>query len=233
MRPTPTAGALTVAVLGALATAWVGGWTMYVIRRFNGAIARRWIPTLGLGSGRAVIAIQTAGITADFVRGGVLTLIAMLSLDPLARAMVGFVVARLETVPRHRGRGGGGGRGGGHLEVVPQHARSALVLRRRARDRALAVGPSVTARAVTVASPSLPLHTWAEIFVRQLAVQASWNYELLLGTGIGFCLEPALRHLPGGRHGDAYRAAMARESAYFNAHPYLTAVAVGSLARAE
>jgi mannose PTS system EIID component len=91
----------------------------------------------------------------------------------------------------------------------------------------------MTARAVTVASTSLPLHTWAEIFVRQLAVQASWNYELLLGTGIGFCLEPALRHLPGGRHGDAYRAAMARESAYFNAHPYLTAVAVGSLARAE
>ena len=91
----------------------------------------------------------------------------------------------------------------------------------------------MTARAVALASPSLPLHTWAEIFVRQLAVQASWNYELLLGTGIGFCLEPALRHLPGGRHGDAYRAAMARESAYFNAHPYLTAVAVGSLARAE
>ena len=90
LRPSPSAGALTVAVLGALATAWVGGWTMYVIRRFNGAIARRWIPTLGLGSGRAVIAIQTAGITADFVRGGILTLLAMLALDPLARAMIGL-----------------------------------------------------------------------------------------------------------------------------------------------
>ncbi|HJU69367.1 MAG TPA: PTS sugar transporter subunit IIC [Gemmatimonadaceae bacterium] len=87
LRPGPTAGALTMAVLGALATAWIGGWTMYVIRRFNGAIARRWIPTLGLGSGRAVIAIQTAGITADFARGGALTLIAMLTLDPLSRAM--------------------------------------------------------------------------------------------------------------------------------------------------
>lgn len=88
LQPTPSAGTLTMAVLGALATAWVGGWTMYVIRRFNGAIARRWIPTLGLGSGRAVIAIQTAGITADFVRGGVLALIAMLAFDPLTRAMV-------------------------------------------------------------------------------------------------------------------------------------------------
>lgn len=90
LRPSTSAGALTVAVLGALATAWVGGWTMYVIRRFNGAIARRWIPTLGLGSGRAVVAIQTAGITADFIRGGLLTLVAMLALDPLARAMVGL-----------------------------------------------------------------------------------------------------------------------------------------------
>ena len=88
LRPSPSAGALTMAVLGALATAWIGGWTMYVIRRFNGAIARRWIPTLGLGSGRAVVAIQTAGLAADFARGGLLTLIAMLSLEPVSRAVV-------------------------------------------------------------------------------------------------------------------------------------------------
>jgi PTS system sorbose-specific iic component len=87
LRPSPSAGALTIAVLGALATAWIGGWTMYVIRRFNGAIARRWIPTLGLGSGPAVIAIQTAGIAADFARGGLLALVAMLSLEPVARAV--------------------------------------------------------------------------------------------------------------------------------------------------
>ena len=91
----------------------------------------------------------------------------------------------------------------------------------------------MTAMPAPQPAPSLPAHTWVGIFVRQLAVQASWNYELLLGTGIGFCLEPALRRLPGGRDGEAYRAAMARQSAYFNAHPYLTAVAVGSLARAE
>jgi PTS system mannose-specific IID component len=91
----------------------------------------------------------------------------------------------------------------------------------------------MTAMPAPLAAPSLPAHTWVGIFVRQLAVQASWNYELLLGTGIGFSLEPALRRLPGGREGEAYRAAMARQSAYFNAHPYLTAVAIGSLARAE
>jgi mannose PTS system EIID component len=71
------------------------------------------------------------------------------------------------------------------------------------------------------------------MLVRLLAVQGSWNYETLLGNGIAFCIEPALRRLPGGRGGEAYRAALARQSEYFNAHPYLAAVAVGALARAE
>ena len=82
-------------------------------------------------------------------------------------------------------------------------------------------------------APALGAFTWTEIFVRLLAVQASWNYEILIGTGIGFCVEPALRRLPGGVRGPAYRAALARQSQYFNAHPYLASVAVGALARAE
>jgi PTS system mannose-specific IID component len=69
--------------------------------------------------------------------------------------------------------------------------------------------------------------------MRLLAVQGAWNYETLVGNGIGFAVEPALRLLPGGRGGDAYRSALARQSQYFNAHPYLASVAVGALARAE
>jgi PTS system mannose-specific IID component len=42
-----------------------------------------------------------------------------------------------------------------------------------------------------------------------------------------------LRLLPGGIHTPAFHAALARESRYFNAHPYLASVAVGALARAE
>lgn len=71
------------------------------------------------------------------------------------------------------------------------------------------------------------------MFVRLLAIQGSWNYETLIGTGTGYCIEPALRWLPGGKDGKAYRDALGRESQYFNAHPYLAAVAVGALARAE
>lgn len=55
----------------------------------------------------------------------------------------------------------------------------------------------------------------------------------MLGNGVAFALEPALRLLPGGRGGAAYRAALARHARYFNAHPYLAGVAVGAIAHAE
>ena len=94
----------------------------------------------------------------------------------------------------------------------------------------------MTAAAVSVLQsprPRLPLTTRLAMFVRLLAIQGAWNYETLLGNGVGFCLEPALRLLPGGRDSPAFKSALARESQYFNAHPYLAAVAVGALARAE
>jgi mannose/fructose/N-acetylgalactosamine-specific phosphotransferase system component IID len=53
-----------------------------------------------------------------------------------------------------------------------------------------------------VAGISLPLRVKLAMFLRLLAVQGSWNYETLLGTGIGFAMEPALRYLPGGVDGD-------------------------------
>jgi PTS system mannose-specific IID component len=84
-----------------------------------------------------------------------------------------------------------------------------------------------------VPAPDFPLKTRAIITSRLFAIQASWNYEILIGNGIGFCVEPALRLLPGGPGGDAYRAALARQSQYFNAHPYLSSFAIGALARAE
>jgi mannose PTS system EIID component len=82
-------------------------------------------------------------------------------------------------------------------------------------------------------NPALPFATRMAITARLFAVQASWNYEILIGNGIGFCVEPALRLLPEGEGGAAYRAALARQSQYFNAHPYLSSFAVGALARAE
>lgn len=79
----------------------------------------------------------------------------------------------------------------------------------------------------------LPFATWFRIYLRLFAVQGSWNYETLIGNGIAFCMEPALRLLPGGRDGPQYSQALARHARYFNAHPYFAGVAVGALARAE
>ena len=83
------------------------------------------------------------------------------------------------------------------------------------------------------AGPPLRWSLRLSMLVRCLAIQGSWNYEILVGNGIGFCVEPALRQLPGGVDGPAYREALARQSAYFNTHPYLAGLAVGALARAE
>ncbi len=71
------------------------------------------------------------------------------------------------------------------------------------------------------------------IYLRLFAVQGAWNYETLIGNGIAFCMEPALRLLPGGVNGQRYNEALGRHARYFNAHPYLAGVAVGALARAE
>jgi PTS system mannose-specific IID component len=88
-------------------------------------------------------------------------------------------------------------------------------------------------RVVTAPPPAPRLGVRAAVLLRLLAIQGSWNYETLMGNGVAFCLEPALRVLPGGIHAPEFKSAMARESRYFNAHPYLAAFAVGALARAE
>lgn len=93
--------------------------------------------------------------------------------------------------------------------------------------------PAAAAPAQPRPRTRLPLRTEIEIFTRLLAIQGSWNYETLLGNGVGFCIEPALRLLPGGVHTPRFKEALARQSKYFNAHPYLASVAVGALARAE
>jgi mannose/fructose/N-acetylgalactosamine-specific phosphotransferase system component IIC len=82
------AGAMTMAVLAALATAWVGGWTMVTLRRLNGLVARRARPAFDRGSFPAIAGVQLFGLAADFVRGALLTLASLLVFDPVVRASV-------------------------------------------------------------------------------------------------------------------------------------------------
>lgn len=70
------------------------------------------------------------------------------------------------------------------------------------------------------------------MLLRSFAVQGSWNYRTLIGTGLAFVLLPALRHVHGG-DADRLRAAVGRHAELFNAHPYLATVAAGAIARLE
>src|SRR5262249_44007325 len=133
-----------------------------------------------------------------------------------------------------RRRDGGERRRRRRVEALSRDGRRSLVLRRRTRRGTPDPLREMTTTAQPAPSPiaELPFRTRLAIFLRLLAIQGAWNYESLLGNGIGFCVEPALRLFPEGIHSERFKTALARESHYFNAHPYLASVAVGALARA-
>jgi mannose PTS system EIID component len=81
-------------------------------------------------------------------------------------------------------------------------------------------------------TPPLPRSVRRAMLLRSFAVQGSWNYTTLIGTGMAFVLAPALRHLYGADP-VALRAAMGRHARLFNAHPYLAGLAAGAVARME
>jgi PTS system mannose-specific IIC component len=87
-QTTDTGGALPAALLAALLTAIVSGWSMIRLRRLNAGRAARERAALDAGSAEAIVGLQLFGLTADFVRGGAVTLLAMLIFRPLVPAVV-------------------------------------------------------------------------------------------------------------------------------------------------
>lgn len=78
----------------------------------------------------------------------------------------------------------------------------------------------------------LPAGPRRAMVLRSFAVQGSWNYETLIGTGFAYVLLPALRHQAGDDTA-SLRAAVSRHAELFNSHPYLVTVAAGAVARLE
>jgi mannose/fructose/N-acetylgalactosamine-specific phosphotransferase system component IIC len=81
-------GALPAAILAALLTASISGWSMVVLRR---VIARRLEKTrdrIEEGSRDALLSLHLSGMTLDLLRGALVTTIAMLIFSPLVRAIV-------------------------------------------------------------------------------------------------------------------------------------------------
>jgi PTS system mannose-specific IIC component len=75
--------ALLFAMLGAMITAWVGGWSMYALRRLNGRWTKRALPELEAGNASVVTWLQMRGLAADLLRGFALTALALALLLPL------------------------------------------------------------------------------------------------------------------------------------------------------
>jgi mannose/fructose/N-acetylgalactosamine-specific phosphotransferase system component IIC len=88
-HPGPTQGAaITLAMLCALATTWVGGWTMVKLRQMNAVWAGRRRSALEAGARGTVIELQLMGMTADLIRGALLTAVAFALLAPVATACI-------------------------------------------------------------------------------------------------------------------------------------------------
>jgi mannose PTS system EIID component len=77
----------------------------------------------------------------------------------------------------------------------------------------------------------LPRSVRWRVFLRSFAIQGSWNYRTLQGSGFAYALMPVLRFV----HDDSERLqeAVIRHSTLFNAHPYLAGIALGAVARME
>jgi mannose/fructose/N-acetylgalactosamine-specific phosphotransferase system component IIC len=89
MTPDGTAAAMTSSALLALVAASFSGSSMVVLRRWNAMWARRQQARIARGSGSAVSALQIAGLSGDLIRGGLLTLIGLVLLAPIHRAVLG------------------------------------------------------------------------------------------------------------------------------------------------
>lgn len=90
MHESQIAGDLEIAVLCALATAFVGGWTMVKLRQVNARWAHRRESALVAGARGTVTRLQLMGMTADLVRGILLTAIALAVLAPISTACLGL-----------------------------------------------------------------------------------------------------------------------------------------------
>jgi mannose PTS system EIID component len=69
-------------------------------------------------------------------------------------------------------------------------------------------------------------------FLRLFAIQGDWNYERMLGVGMGYAAEPLLDELRT-RDPARHTAAVVRSAEFFNCNPNLAGLALGALARAE
>lgn len=88
MTPDGTPAAMAVSVFAALVAAALGGSSMVLLRRWNARWARRQQAGIARGSSMTITGLQVAGMTADLLRGGLLTFGALALFVPLSEAIL-------------------------------------------------------------------------------------------------------------------------------------------------
>jgi PTS system mannose-specific IID component len=81
-------------------------------------------------------------------------------------------------------------------------------------------------------SERLPPTTVTATLLRSFLIQGSWNYHTMIGTGFAFAMLPGLRRIFGDDVA-SLDASLERHVEHFNAHPYLSTVALGASLRME
>jgi PTS system mannose-specific IIC component len=87
-HPSHPAGALAVGTLSSLAVAFISGWSMVKLRERNAVWAAHRGAAINAGSRDAIIGLQLLGLTADLLRGALLTGIAYAALAPVTNAAI-------------------------------------------------------------------------------------------------------------------------------------------------
>ena len=77
-----------------------------------------------------------------------------------------------------------------------------------------------------------PRRVLNRVFLRSFAIQGSWNYRSLIGTGFGYAILPVLRELYRDQP-DKLDESVRRHTELFNSHPYFAPLALGAVAVLE
>lgn len=81
-------------------------------------------------------------------------------------------------------------------------------------------------------SGTVPRSALVSAFLRSFTIQGSWNYRTMVGGGFAFAMLPVLRALAPSRE-ESLEDGLQRHVEHFNAHPYLTSIALGATVRME
>jgi PTS system mannose-specific IIC component len=87
-QPPGMPGALPATLLAALLTASISGWSMVVLRRLIVTRLQHRRDKIEEGSRDALLSLHISGMSMDLLRGGLVTITAMMIFAPLVRAIV-------------------------------------------------------------------------------------------------------------------------------------------------